>query len=174
TTTLVFSNQVSGRTQSRQFVLRVGQPDYFTESFDSNDNDLAYQSWTFTPDGSESFYSVCREPAAAFPTDPRDGKRVVLRDDDSQPITLAGNSRVSLYGKSTNVFFIGSNGYLTFGSTNRAYDATFSTHFALPRIAGLFTDLDPTSGGQVSWQQLGDRAVVTFQNVTEYTRDHPT
>src|SRR5207302_1086455 len=174
TTTLLFSNQVSGRTQSRQILLRVGQPDYFTESFDSNDNDLAYQSWTFTPDGSDSFYSVCREPAVAFPTDPRDAKPINLVDDDSQQITLAGDSRVSLYGKSTNAFFIGSNGYLTFGSSNLSFDATLGTHFAFRRIAGLFLDLDPSSGGQVSWQQLGDRAVVTFQNVTEYVnRDHP-
>src|SRR5205814_8761057 len=33
----------------------------------------------------------------------------------------------------------------------------------------------PASGGHVSWQQLGDRAAVTFQNITEYTnQDHPT
>src|SRR5207249_4029981 len=54
TTTLLFSNHVTGRAQSRQFLLRVGQPDYFTELFESNDNDLSFQSWTFTPDGSES------------------------------------------------------------------------------------------------------------------------
>ena len=141
----MFTDQVSGRIQSRQFTLRVGQPDYFTESFDSNNNDLDYQSWTFTPDGSDSFYAVCREPAATFPIDPRDGKRLTLGDDAAEQITLSGNNRVSLYGKSTNVFFIGSNGYLTFGSSNLSFDATLSTHFALPRIAALLLDLDPAA-----------------------------
>jgi len=69
------------------------------------DNDLAYKVLDFLPDSSGSFYAVCREPAAVFPTDPRDGKVLQLTDDSFQKITLAGASRVSLYDKSTNVFF---------------------------------------------------------------------
>ena len=41
-------------------------------------------------------------------------------------------------------------------------------HFSLPRIAGLFDDLKPASGGTVSWKQEADRAVVTFENVPQY------
>jgi len=44
-------------------LLRVGQPDKFTEIFDSATNDLAFRTFTFTPDGITSFYSVCQEPA---------------------------------------------------------------------------------------------------------------
>ncbi len=39
--------------------------DFFTEEFYGN-NDLAYQTLTFTPDGSGSFYKACRDDAAAF------------------------------------------------------------------------------------------------------------
>ncbi len=168
TTTLVFTNQFSRRIQSRQFVLRVGQPDYLTQWFQSNDNDVGFNSWTFIPDGSRSFYSVCREPAAVFPVDPRDGKALAMLDDNSQQITLSGGSRVSFYGRSTNVFFIGSNGYLTFDTTNAVYVPSFSSHFSLPRIAALFQDLNPQRKGRVSWQQLGDRVAVSFENVPEF------
>src|SRR5262249_19583747 len=47
TNSLLFSNQVSGLVQSRQFILRVGQIDYFTESFENFDNDLSFKSFTF-------------------------------------------------------------------------------------------------------------------------------
>jgi len=73
TTTLIFSNQLSGKTQSRQFTLRLGQPDYFTQIITNSSQNPSFTSWTFVPDGSGSFYSVCREPANVFPVDPRDG-----------------------------------------------------------------------------------------------------
>ena len=58
----------------RDFTLRVGQPDHFAELFDSySPNDLAYSSLDFRPNGSVGFYSVCREAASAFPSDPSGG-----------------------------------------------------------------------------------------------------
>jgi hypothetical protein len=33
----------------------------------------------------------------------------------------------------------------------------------------LYDDFSPQNGGTVSWEQLGDRAVVTYENVPEYT-----
>jgi hypothetical protein len=144
TNSLLFSNQVSGRTQSRQFTLRVGQRDYFTEAFESLDNDVAFHSFTFYPDGSPSFYSVCQESVTAFFNDPRQGKVVALNvlpgqtaDDNFAIITLAGGAQVSFYGGSTNVFFIGSNGYLTFGEGSDGFTPFLSEHFRLRRIAGL-------------------------------------
>lgn len=69
TNSLFFANLASGLVQTQQVVLRVGMPDHFTELF-TGDHDLDYQTLTFTPDGSTNFYSVCREPALEFPTDP--------------------------------------------------------------------------------------------------------
>jgi hypothetical protein len=36
------------------------------------------------------------------------------------------------------------------------------------RISGLFNDLNPSGDGLVSWKQLADRVVVTWENVLEY------
>ncbi|MHC4742811.1 MAG: hypothetical protein ACYS8Z_12915 [Planctomycetota bacterium] len=64
--------------------------------------------------------------------------------------------------------YVGSNGYITFLSGDTHYLETLQDHFDLPRISGLFDDLDPSSGGSVSWMQLDDRIVVTFLNVPEH------
>jgi len=66
TTTVWFTNQHSLAGLGRLFKLRIGQPDNYTELFDSTTNDLAFQSFTFTPDGSSSFYSACHDVAAAL------------------------------------------------------------------------------------------------------------
>jgi len=167
--TVWFSNLTSHARQSRQFSLRVGQPDYYTELFDSSPNDTAFQTWTFTPDGSASFYSVCRQGAGSFPTDPSGGTTVVLLDDSFVQATLSGtNNTVAIYNKRTNVFFIGSNGYLTMNSGDSAYIESYTNHFNRPRVAGLYHDLNPSLGGTISWKQLADRAAVTFQGVPEY------
>jgi hypothetical protein len=75
---------------------------------------------------------------------------------------------VSLYGVSYSTFYVGSNGYVTFNSGDSSYIESFASHFNRPRIAALFDDLNPGVGGTVSWRQLADRAVVTWQNVPEY------
>ena len=40
-------------------------------------------------------------------------------------------------------------------------------HFGLPRVSGLWDDLDPGEGGTVSWKQFGDRVAVTWENVPD-------
>ncbi len=137
------------------------EPDFFTEEFEG-DNNLSYSRLTFTPDNSPVFYNVCREEADAFPTDPAGGVLLNLSDDAYQQVSLSGNARVSLYGKSYSSFFVGSNGYITFDSGDMEYGASFYSHFSQPRISGWFGDL---YGGTVSWNQLSDRAVVTYQDV---------
>ncbi|MEO5802954.1 MAG: M36 family metallopeptidase, partial [Verrucomicrobiota bacterium] len=89
TETVRFTNLTSGVSQPRQFTLSIGQPDYFTESFDSSGNDLDNQMFTFTPDGSASFYFACRQPATSFPTDPTGGASVTMSDDTFATVTLA-------------------------------------------------------------------------------------
>ena len=59
-----------------------------TELFDTSDNDLAFSTLTFTPDGSANFYAACREAATSFPTDPAGGYVVPLGDDDYVEILI--------------------------------------------------------------------------------------
>ena len=145
----------------------LNQPEFFTELFDAGDNDLGNQALTFTPDGSADFYHACRTPVDSFATDPAGGTPFFFGDDDYAQITLSGGAQVSLYGVSYSSFFVGSNGYITFGSADATYTESLDRHFQLPRIAALFDDLYPPTGGTISWKQLPDRVAVTFQNISE-------
>jgi hypothetical protein len=168
TSTVWLTNLSSQIVQNRQFMLRAGQPDYYTEMFDTTTNDLAFQSFTFTPDGSTSFYSVCRSVPTNFPTAPTGGVNLSLSDDSYTSVTLTGTNTVAIYSTRTNVLFVGSNGYLTMGNGDSNMIESFANHFNHPRISALFHDLNPATGGTVSWKQIADRVAVTFQGVYEY------
>ncbi len=165
--TVRFTNVSSGRVQLRSFKLRVGQPDYFTEQFEGN-FDLAWSSFTFTPDASASFYSMCREAVTNFPTDPAGGTVLALGDDTFLPLTIPGTNRVSIYGHATNTLEVGSNGYLTFGPGDSDMTETLIDHFNRRRVTGFFRDLHPGQGGSISWRQLDDRVAFTWLNVPEF------
>lgn len=165
---LTLSNATVGFTQSRPFTLRVAQPDYFTEEFPAATNDLAFRQLTFRPDGSTNFYSVCARAVTNFPTDPAGGTNTGLGDDAFLSVTLSGANSIALYGRRTNVFFIGSNGYLTLGSGDNNNVESLANHFNRPRVAALLKDLDPTAGGTLSWRELPDRAAVTWDRVREW------
>ena len=162
---LLVLNETSGRAQELNIVLRSGLADFFTEFFQSGGNDLNNLTLTLTPDGSVSHYSACLEPATIFPTPPESGQRLTMLDDDFRMVTLTNGAEVELYGRRTNAFFIGSNGYVTLANGDSNFEPSLSSHFEYLRIAGLFLDLDPTSGGVICWQQLSDRAVVTFDDI---------
>ncbi|MBN2564031.1 MAG: hypothetical protein JXQ75_24215, partial [Phycisphaerae bacterium] len=141
-------------------------PDFFTELFDS-DNDLDYWGLIFTPNGGNDFYFGCAEEITELPIDPSGGTSLSLSDDSYASVTLSGGNTVSIYDASYSTFNVGSNGYVTFGGGDSDYTESLDDHFNRPRISGLFDDLDPAQGGTVSWKQLADRAVVTWQGVPE-------
>ncbi|MGB2985633.1 MAG: hypothetical protein WBE26_07090, partial [Phycisphaerae bacterium] len=122
----------------------------------------------FTPNDSYEFYTACIQPITSLPVDPTLGTVLNLSDDDSEAVSLSGGYTVSLYGTWYSTFYVGSNGYLTFGSADNEYWETLGNHFNMPRISGLFDDLDSYTAGTVSWQQLEDRAVVTWLNMPEH------
>ncbi|WP_042724213.1 M36 family metallopeptidase [Chthoniobacter flavus] len=163
---ITFSDITTSLSQNRSVSLRVGQKDYFTEQFTSG-NDTDNQSWLFTPNASNNFYSVRRTPTTAFPTDPTGGTNLPLSDDSYALVTLTG-AQVSLYGTTYSSFYVGSNGYITFNSGDSTYSESLSAHFNRPRISALFRDLNPGTGGTVSWKQLSDHVAVTWQNVPEF------
>lgn len=141
------------------------RPDSLTEIFDQDDNDIQNQTLTFVPDGSKSFYAVCRAQASSFPTDPKGATSLFLSDDSYAAIHLTGDAEIPFFGVRYRTLFIGSNGYVTFSSGDGSYQESLSRHFSQPRISALFDDLNPSHGGKVSWKQLADRVVVTFQEV---------
>jgi hypothetical protein len=143
-------------------------PSFFTELFDGSDNDLDNMGLAFTPNGSVDFYAGCAEPISVLPTDPAGGTTISLSDDDYEQVNLIG-ATVSLYGQSYNRFYVGSNGYITFSTGDTDTSESLTDHFEQPRISALFDDLNPASGGTVSWKQLTDRVAVTYLNVPEYS-----
>jgi len=151
-------------------------PDYFSEQF-ATGTDLDGYSLLLTPNGSGDFYAACIEPITALPTDPSGGTPITSfspsSDDGSAEVTLTGGSTVSVYGVSYGSFFAGTNGYVTFTAGDNDYTETFDDHFNLPRISVVFDDLNPGSGGAISWKQLADRAVVTYDGVFEYGTSDP-
>ena len=160
--------------------MTIEQVDYFTELFnfeypfdpgDPERNDMANRTLMLTPDGSGSYYQACGMEAASFPVDPAGGTIISLRDDDYRQIDL-GAKKIEFYGTSYGTIYIGSNGYITFISGDNHRLESFENHFDLPRISALFDDLDPSAGGTVSWKQLDDRIVVTFENVPEFSLEN--
>lgn len=142
--------------------------EYFTELFDYNNNDLAYQSFTFTPDDSPAGYRLCRDIITGFPTDPNGASTITILDDDSVQVHLADGKEVRIYGDYYSSFHLNSNGCITFDSNDSAGTGTLADHFAQKRISALFKNLNPSTDGDVSVKQLEDRAVVTFEDVPDY------
>ncbi|HWN96061.1 MAG TPA: M36 family metallopeptidase [Methylomirabilota bacterium] len=164
-----FMNLNSGFQTNVAVSLHVG-PDYFTEDFSRKALDLQFSTMTFAPDVSSNFYSVCREPATQFPIDPTNGTPLTLLDDEYQQVTLTNGRQVSVYGVSSNAIYIGANGNVSFdpGPLPTNYSPSLNAYFAYGRAAPLYSDLNPERGGTVSYLQLEDRFVVTWENVPEY------
>ncbi len=167
--TVIISNVITRAVQTRQVTLSVGFGDSLTELFEDGDNDLDFQSFTFTPDGSASFYAVCRQPALNFPTDPTGGTPLNLSFGSFTQLTTTAS--ISLYGQSTNVLFVGSSGYVTLDTGDTSYFESFSSHFQHRRIAGLFAGIYPGISGGISWKQLADRVAISYINVRELFYD---
>ncbi|MBN2269586.1 MAG: hypothetical protein JXN61_03175 [Sedimentisphaerales bacterium] len=165
---VTFTNITDGVEHTRPVTLTVTPVDYFTELFDSQDNDLAGRTLSLVPDGSGSFYKARCRPASEFPTDPAGGTTLLMKDDDYKKVSLDGGAAVPFYGQSYDSFYIGSNGYITFETGDTEYFESLESHFRFKRISALFDDLRPNVGGTISWKQLADRVAVTFENVPEY------
>lgn len=143
-------------------------PDFFTEEFASFD--LEGKRMLFTPVETFEGYEACLTDldGGMLPFDPTIGTAVSLSDDDSESVSISGGESVKLFGESYTSFYIGSNGYLTFTGSDTDYSETLEDHFDTARVAGRFDDLNPSSQGTVRYQQLEDRMVVSYDNVTEY------
>ena len=133
--------------------------------------DLTNHATLLSPIGAG--YVVSTSDISALPTDPAGGTSLALEDNDSALVTLSSGRMVILYGQSYSSFYVGSNGYITFTQPDTDYSETLADHFDTPRISVLFDDLNPSASGQVSWRQLSDRVVVTWEAVAEYGTGNP-
>ncbi|MEX1045348.1 MAG: endonuclease, partial [Chthoniobacterales bacterium] len=166
-----FANATNGDgNTSRAVRLEAGTRDYLTQQFTTGTPfNLANRSVMFTPDGSADFYQATMRVVSAFPTDPTGGTAVSASDDSSTSVAAPPGRIFSFFGVSYAQLFVGSNGYLTLGSSATDYSSTPTSHFRLPRISALMTDLNPGAGGQVSYRALADRVAVTWQSVPHYS-----
>lgn len=139
-----------------------------TEDFFQGDNDLDNKTITFTPAPAPNYYLACTEAANAFPTNPAGGTNLVLDDDDYSSVALASGEEVTLFGQSFDSVYVGSNGYVTMEFPDTFPFEDLDNHFGQGRVSALYTDLDPSSGGQISHKQLADRLAITWTNVPEY------
>ncbi len=145
----------------------AGNPtDWFTQKFTLSTNDLDFKRVRFTPNMSNNYYVACLEdPVAEFRTPVAGATVIPLGRDTFARVDLEGGRTFPLYGRHYSSLYIGSNGYITFEAGDGTRDNTLENHFSQPRISGHFTGLKPDEGGTVYFQQLPNRAVVTFDKV---------
>jgi hypothetical protein len=90
-----------------------------------------------------------------------------LGDDSSIEVALPFT--FNLCGDDFNSVWVGSNGFVTFGAPNTDFSESVADLMAGPaRIAVLWDDLDPSSGGTVTAEQVGADFVITWDGVPEY------
>ena len=163
------SNAYGTMLSSNAVLTAVIRPtDYFTALFDTAISNLAFHTYTFTPNGTVNFYEACSELAATFPIDPTGGSELRPGDNDYAKVALSDSNSVAIYGTRSDVLYVGSNGYLTLGSGGKDRSPSYTVHFDRPQISALYRDLNPSGGGTVTWKQLSDRVAVTYQDVPIY------
>ncbi len=150
--------------------------DYFTEDFTtSSDNDLDNQTIQITPAGGTGYYMGCTNTIHALPTDTsgatylhRPDAGLMLGDDDFVRVPLADGKRFPFFGAEYDAVFVCTNGHVDFVEGNAEYNETLETHFSAKRISVLFDDLTPDVASSISYKQLPDRLVITWENMPEF------
>jgi hypothetical protein len=94
---------------------------------------------------------------------------ITLTDDEAAEVTFTTLGGVPFFGTAQTVLNISSNGLLTFGSgnANANYIESADGLFSLPSVAPMWDDMDPSSGGTITYDEYANRAVVTFDGVPE-------
>jgi uncharacterized repeat protein (TIGR01451 family) len=164
-----FLNKTTGTNVACGAALRIGTQDYFTEDFTGRPFDLQNSTLTLTPAGAS--YVACVASATNFFVQPTNAIALSgLADDEYRMVALTNGRQVKFYGQPAGSFWIGANGNISPDPgthTDFFYPGLFE-FFSVVRVAPLYVDLNPLQGGRVSWQQLSNRVIVTFEDVPEW------
>lgn len=154
-------------------------PDFGAASATGNYFDLINSTLTFAPlapVGGQNVlgYSVaCVDTGISeLPMGTQAATRIDLSDDAFVQISFTNNKKITFFGTEYDNVYIGSNGYLTFGRGDRMYYSHRYYHFRLPRISAMFTDLNPSRGGTIHWQQTAESFIVTFTHIKTYSGNY--
>jgi hypothetical protein len=149
--------------------------DDLTEEFSSGKDvfDLEYASVMFTPTAHGNSYTGSLEDITQLPTNPVGGRNLKLGDDRPVPVLLSNQARVRIFGRSFSTFWVGPNGYITFGQGDRDFSQTLQEHFEVLRISGLYTDLNASNAGTITGKQMFNRVAITWQEVPEFSNTAP-
>ncbi|MBN2559939.1 MAG: hypothetical protein JXQ75_03290 [Phycisphaerae bacterium] len=148
----------------------LDQPDYFTEEFIGGTDSFDLENFTieFIPNGSGSFYEMCGYATTKLPSDPTGGTVLDIDEDGTDTAPLSGGKRVWLYGVDYGTLYVNDNGNITFNGGDSNWNPDVADHFDRPRVSPAFDDFT-VYNGTVSWKQYVDRAVVTYEDVPEYS-----
>lgn len=166
---VTFSNTLSHVVVRRPFRLLVGV-DYSTEEFKNAAGarfDLANTSLTFTLRSSDNSYALCQTPAAAFPVDPAGGQ-FLADDEDCHLVTLGAGRTIRHPAGLFSAATIHKDGSVTLGEGCSLFPS-LSAHFSYPRISPFLRLQYPVSSNRISWLELGDRLVVTWNGMRTYS-----
>ncbi|MFZ0427530.1 MAG: hypothetical protein WAO20_05405, partial [Acidobacteriota bacterium] len=102
--------------------------------------------------------------------DDTSGVQLVLDDDDSRLVIFPNNFVFSFFGRAYHEVYVNSDGNLTFETGDSSSTARDETRFLSgpPRIAPLFTDLNPAGGGQVVASVGAGFVRFSWQGVPEF------
>lgn len=121
--------------------------------------DLAGAGLQFAPGAAYGVSRVDRPVAATG------GNKLALGDDDTREVTLP--FEFPFFGQSYGRVWVNSDGNLTFGAGDSASTARNVGRLLAgpPRLAAFFADLDPASGGSVTFASAADSATFTWEGV---------
>ncbi|MEZ5302698.1 MAG: Calx-beta domain-containing protein [Verrucomicrobiales bacterium] len=145
----------------------VALDDGIVEIFDADHPfDLPRHSFLYTPSDTAGGYDIFHCQLSGLPA-PVGGDKIEPAPDGYVPYALKNDEVIFFYGQKYGVVWIGEDGTIAFVDPAGAAGAPgLATHLALPRISGFFADLK-LADGNIWAQQLGDRLVVTWNNVED-------
>ena len=96
-----------------------------------------------------------------------EGDPLPVGDDDS--VTLPLPFPFKMCGQEFNAVFVNANGNLTFGGASPDFSESVNEFLGgVPRIAGLWDDLDTRTRGTVTFEQTANTFTVTWDDVPEF------
>lgn len=165
---IVFSNHTSHEVMNRTYRLQVVPPgEPLVQKFDGFDSfDLDFRRLTFTPEGAAG-YHVCRDTALVFPVPTDTATSISFPNDGFVKIGLTSSKRVTLFGKQYPSVYVSMNGALSVEAPDEGL-FQLGDHFQQPRVSAFFRDIVTNSTSRISYEQLSDRFVATWERVLPF------